>query len=57
MLLFNDKNLDWLNLKEFAHDKMNMAQMMISVFNKIETLWEREKMLVTSISFFSHNVF
>ena len=30
---------------------------MISVFDRVETLLEKEKMLVTSIFSFSHNVF
>ena len=31
--------------------------MMIFVFDKVETLWKKEKMLVTSIFSFSLNVF
>ena len=30
---------------------------MISVFDGAENVWEKEKMLVTSIFSFSHNVF
>ena len=50
----NNKFLDWSKLKAFADDKINVAQMAIFIF---ETLWESEKMLVTSIFSFSHNVF
>ena len=28
---------------------MNVAKMMISIFDRVERLWEKEKMLVTSI--------
>ena len=53
----NDKILDWSKLKAFADDKINVANMMIFVFDRVKTLWEKEKMLVTSIFSFSLNVF
>ena len=43
--------------KASAGDKCNVAKMMIFVFDSSEKLWEKEKMLVTSIFSFSHNVF
>ena len=36
---------------------MEFGKMMIFVFDKFETLWEKVKMLVTCIFSFSHNVF
>ena len=35
----------------------NVANIMISVFDRAETLWDKEKMLVTSIISFSHKFF
>ena len=52
----NDKILDVTKLKAFADDKIKVAQMTISVFDKVKTLWEKEKMLVTRIFSFSYNV-
>ena len=49
--------LDWTRLKAFADNKLNAGNLKISVFEMLETLWEKEKMLVTSIFSFSHNVF
>ena len=53
----NDNFLDVTKLKAFADDKLNAAKR--SFFSLIEqkTLWEKEKMLVTSIFSFSHSVF
>ena len=53
----NDKILDLTNFKAFAGGKLNVAKTMISSFDGLKTLWEKEKMLVTSIFSFSHNVF
>ena len=53
----NDKILDRTKLKAFADMKLNAAKMMISIFYRVETLWEKEKMLVTSIFSFSLNNF
>ena len=53
MSLPNNKTLDWSKCKAFAADKFDVFRIMISVSDRVETLWEKEKMLVTSIfSFF-----
>ena len=54
-----DKNLDQSNLKAFADNKRDMTKKLKFVLSKVkkETLWEKEKMLVTSIFSFLHNVF
>ena len=57
-VLPNDKSLDMTKLKAFADDKLNVAKITISLFDSVEkTLWEKEKMLVTSNFSFSHSVF
>ena len=72
-LLPNEKILKSNKLKALAEDKIKVVQIMISVCGQkftcglkqyiilywigSETLWEKEKMLVTSIFSFSHNVF
>ena len=33
-----DKILDWSKLKTFADDKMKLAEMMISVFDRVENI-------------------
>ena len=43
--------LDWTKLEAFADNKLNVSEMVISVFDK------EENMLVTRIFFFSQNVF
>ena len=48
---------DQSNLKAFADDILNVVQMMICITDCLENIVEKEKMLVTSIFFFSHNVF
>ena len=53
----NDKILDLTKLKAFADDKSNVAKMMISLIDRVEKLWEKEKILVTSIFSFSYSVF
>ena len=45
----NDKILAWTLLKAFEEDKFNVAEMMISFFDMVEKLWEKEKMLVKPI--------
>ena len=32
----DNKFLDWMKFKAFAEDKLNMAHMMISLFDKVE---------------------
>ena len=50
-------NFNQAKLKPFADNELNVAQMIISIINRVEkTLWEKEKLLVTSIFCFSHNV-
>ena len=44
-------------LKAFADDKLNVTRNVKVVFHRIENIMEKKKMLVTSIFFFSHNVF
>ena len=53
----NNKILDVTKLKAFADDKLNIDEMMISLFDRVETLREKEEMLITSIFSFSHSVF
>ena len=50
------KILDLPKLKAFANDKLNVTQNIEVVFHMIENNVGKE-MLVTSIFFFSHNVF
>ena len=44
-------------LKAFADGNLNIAKMMISLFGEVESIREKDKMLVTSIFSFSHSVF
>ena len=54
----NDIFLGCSKLKAFADDKINVNEKIEICFGKDrKTLWEKEKMLVTSIFSFSHNVF
>ena len=53
----NDKILDQSKFKAFVDDKINVTKILKSVQGREETLWGKEKILVTSIFFFSHNVF
>ena len=55
--LSNDKILEWSKLKAFAEDKINVNEKLKFGLRRIKTLWEKEKMLVTSIFSFSHNAF
>ena len=43
--------------KAFADDKLNVTQNVKVVFHRLENIVGKEEMLVTSIFFFSHNVF
>ena len=51
------KILDIAKLKACADYKLNVAKIVISLFDNKKTLWEKEKMLVSSIFSFSHSVF
>ena len=57
IFLPNDKISDQSKLKAFAEDKLKVIQMAKFVLDKIENIVRKEEMLVTSIFFFSHNVF
>ena len=52
----NDKIVDLYKFKTFADDNLSVAKMAKFVFDRVETLWEKEKMPVSSIFPFSHNV-
>ena len=53
----NDKILDWSILKTFTDDKIKFAKIKRFLsFTGLKILWEKEKMLVTSILSSSHNV-
>ena len=60
-LLFNSLPnnifLDWSKLKAFADDKMKVTKKMKFVSKWWKILRKKEKMLVTSIFSFSHNIF
>ena len=49
----NNKILDWSELKAFEDNKVNLIEKLKDVLGRVETLWEKEKMLVTSIFSFS----
>ena len=54
----NDKILDLSKLKEFADNKIKAIYKQNFFYGMDwKTLWEKEKMLVTSIFSFSHSVF
>ena len=53
----NNKNLDMTKLKAFADDKLNIARIMISLYDGVENTMGKGKMLVTSIFSFYHGVF
>ena len=44
-------------LKTFADDNLNVAEIMDLVSDRVETFWEKQKILVTSIFSFSRNIF
>ena len=49
----NNNILDWSKLKAFADEKMKLLfKLLILFLIGLKTLWEKEKMLVTSIFFF-----
>ena len=53
----NNKILDKSKLKAFADNNIISAKMMIFVSDRVENIVGKEKMLVTSIFSYSHNVF
>ena len=52
----NDKILDWSKLEAFAEDKINVTKKLKFAWGGQKTWWKKEKMLVTSIFSFSHDV-
>ena len=53
-----NKNVtDLSRLKAFADDKISVAEKLKFVSGRVETLWQKEKMLVTSIFSFPNSVF
>ena len=53
----NDKSLDSSKLKEFADNNFKFDENGRMFSKQVETLWEKEKLLVTSNFSFSHGVF
>ena len=53
----NNKILDWSKLKAFADDNINMTQKLKYVLERLENIVGKGENAVTSIFFFSHNVF
>ena len=56
-LLLNDRILDWSKLKALANTNVHVTQKLIFVSKQVESIEEKEKMLVTSIFLFFHNAF
>ena len=56
-LLPDDKILEWSKLKAFVDDKLYAFRKMIFVFDRSETLWEKEKMLLTRMFSLFNSVF
>ena len=53
----DNKILDWSKLKAFADDKLNVTQMIISVFDRVENIVGKGEIACTSNFSFFHNVF
>ena len=53
----NDRLLSLSKFKPFADDKITVTKKLKFVLGRVKTLWEKEKMLVTSIFSFSHDFF
>ena len=51
------KILDQSKLKAFADDELNVAKMIISVFDRVENIVGKGEIACTSNFSFSHNVF
>ena len=56
-LFSNNKILDVAKLKAFTDEKLHVAKMTISLFDRVENTVVKGKMLITSIFTFSHSVF
>ena len=57
LILYQTTNLYASKLKDFADDNFEFDEMMKSSRKGYKTLWENEKLLVTSNVSFSHSVF
>ena len=56
--LSNNKILGFVKiLKVFAREKINLTQKLQFLLKSEKMLWKMKKMLITSIFFFSYNVF
>ena len=53
----DEKLLNWSKLKEIADDILKCIESEKKVLYRVETLWEKEKLVVTSNFSFSHDVF
>ena len=51
--IFDSKIFESIKLIAFADCKVNVAQGIVSGFDRVETMWKYEKMLFTSILNFS----
>ena len=54
--LQNDNILGWTKLKAFANDKLNIAEMIISLLGRIENIVGKGENVIASIFSFSNNV-
>ena len=54
--LQNDNILGWTKLKAFANDKLNIAEMIISLLGRIENIVGKGENVIASIFLFSNNV-
>ena len=50
-----DTSLGWSNMKAFVNDNLNIVKRMSYVLERVENLWETEKMLFTSLLSQSRN--
>ena len=55
--LLDDKISDWSKLKAFADDKLNVTEMIIAVFDRVENIVGKGEIACTSNFSFSNNVF
>ena len=55
--LTNDEITDWMNLKAFADDNLNVNELMISVYDRIENIVNRGENTGHQHFLLSHNVF
>ena len=53
----HNRILDQAKLKAFADNKLNVTKMIISVFDRVENIVEKEEIACTSNFSFPHNVF